>query len=358
MRTPLTDLGRVSAPLLGTAAALAAAISFGVSAPLAKSLLPEAQPLMLGAVLYLGAGLGLSIVRYARRTQSREAQLRRSDVPLLCGVTIAGGVLAPVLLLAGLQRVSAVTGSLVLNLEGPLTVVVAVLFFGEHLGVSGAAGALLVMLGAAVLSLVPGAALHGDILGVLAIAGACLAWALDNNLTQRLSLRDPLAIVQAKGLLGGGSALALAVAVGNAVPPARTVAWGLLLGFLSYGLSVVLAVYAMRLIGVVREAAFFATAPFIGVLVSVAILGEHFGRRELAAMLLMLAGLGLLLRERHSHVHAHEAMQHDHRHVHDAHHRHAHVSDDPAGEPHTHEHEHPALEHDHPHMPDVHHRHH
>jgi drug/metabolite transporter (DMT)-like permease len=339
------------------AAAAAAALLFGVSAPAAKLLLSHAEPLIVGAVLYLGAGLGLSALRFAR-PGLREAPIRGSDLPLLVAVTVSGAIVAPVLLLVGLQRVSAVTGSLALNLEGPLTVILAVLFFGEHLGAYSAAGTLLVMLGAAALGLIPGADIHGDVLGVLAIAGACLAWALDNNLTQRLSLRDPLAIVQLKGLVGGSIALALAIAVGNEVPPASTVSWALLLGFLSYGLSIVLAIYAMRLIGVAREAAVFATAPFIGVLVSVAILGERFGLRELAAMLLMLVGLGMLFRERHSHVHTHHSMHHNHRHVHDEHHQHAHLADDPSGEPHAHEHEHIAIEHEHPHVPDIHHRHH
>jgi drug/metabolite transporter (DMT)-like permease len=258
-----------------------------------------------------------------------------------------------------LQRVSAVTGSLVLNLEGPLTVGLAVLLFGEQLSASATAGALLVMVGAAALSLAPGTTMQGDVWGVLAIAGACLGWAVDNNLTQRLSLRDPLAIVQAKGFVGGSLGLVLAVMVGSEVPPARIVGWGLLLGALSYGVSVVLAVHAMRLIGVARQAALFATAPFIGVLVSVAILGESCGLRELVAMALMVVGLGLFLRERHSHLHAHQAMTHDHRHVHDEHHQHSDRSDDPPGEPHSHAHEHThtALKHDHPHVPDVHHRH-
>jgi drug/metabolite transporter (DMT)-like permease len=339
-------------------AALVAALLFGLSTPAAKLLVPDTEPLMLGSVFYLGAGLGLSLFRLVGPKQSREASLRRSDVPLLLGVAAAGGVVAPVLLLVGLRRVSAVTGSLALNLEGPLTVVLAVLFFGEHLSSRATAGTFLIMLGAAALAFTPGGALGGDAVGVLCIAGACLGWALDNNLTSRLSLRDPVAIVQAKGLLGGGFALALGLLVGNEVPSVKTLSWGLLLGFVSYGISVVLAVYAMRLIGVAREAAFFATAPFIGALVGVAVLGEHFGPREVGATLLMLVGINLLVREQHAHLHAHEPLEHDHRHVHDEHHQHTHLREDTTVEPHAHRHEHTALEHQHPHLPDFHHRHH
>jgi drug/metabolite transporter (DMT)-like permease len=347
-----------AAPLHGTAAALGAALLFGLSTPAAKLLVPNAEPLMLGSVLYLGAGLGLSLFRVAVPRRSQEAPLRRADLPLLVGIAAAGAVLAPVLLLVGLRRVSAVTASLALNLEGPLTVVLAVLLFGEHLGAHAAAGTLLIMLGAAALAFTPGAPLGGDAVGLLCIAGACVGWALDNNLTSRLSLRDPLAIVQAKGLLGGGFALALALLIGNDLPPASTVGWGLLLGLVSYGASVVLAVYAMRLIGVAREAALFATAPFIGALVSVSVLGERVGPREFWATVTMLVGIVLLLRETHAHLHTHEPLAHDHRHVHDEHHQHAHLCEDPPGEPHTHEHTHAALEHEHAHVPDLHHRHH
>src|SRR6185369_9074415 len=229
-----------SAPLRGMAAALGAAVLFGLSTPAAKTLVPNAEPLMLGAVLYLGAGLGLSVLRVATRRQSREAPLRWADLPLLLGITAAGAVVAPALLLVGLRRVSAVTGSLALTLEGPLTVVLAVLFFGEHLSSRTAVGTFLIMLGATMLAFTPGAGLGDDALGVLCIAGACLGWALDNNLTSRLSLRDPIAIVQAKGLIGGAIALGLAFLVGNEVPPVGTLAGGLLLGLVSYGASVVL----------------------------------------------------------------------------------------------------------------------
>ena len=353
VRSPLA-----SARVRGIAAALGAALLFGLSTPAAKVLVPTADPFMLGSVLYLGAGLSLSLLRVAGRKQSQEAPLRGADIPLLLGITAAGAVVAPVLLLVGLRRVSAVTASLALNLEGPLTVVLAVLFFGEHLSSRTAVGTFLIMLGAAILGFTPGAALGGDALGVLCIAGACLGWALDNNLTSRLSLRDPVAIVQAKGLIGGATSLGLAFLVGSEVPPVATLAGGLLLGLVSYGTSVVLAVYAMRLIGVAREAAFFATAPFIGALVSVAVLGEHFGPRELGATLVMLVAIGLLVLEQHAHLHVHEPLEHDHRHVHDEHHQHAFLQGHPAGEPHAHRHRHTALEHDHPHLPDLHHRHH
>lgn len=340
----------------GTTAAFLAALLFGVSAPAAKALLANADPVMLAAILYLGAGLGLSVMRALLPAGREETPLRRADLPLMLAVALTGAVIAPVLLLIGLRHVSAVTGSLVLNLEAPLTIAIA-LVGGEHLGAAGVAGALLVVAGTAVLGLGPGA-LHGDALGVATIAAACLGWATDNNLTGRLSSRDPLAVAQVKGLVGGGIALVVARVAGSAVPAAGTVAAGLALGLVSYGVSVALAVRAMRTIGVARQSAIFATAPFVGAVVGAAVFGEPFGRREVAVAAVMALGLRFMLRERHAHFHVHDALTHAHRHVHDEHHRHTHGPHDPPGEPHAHEHAHEPLAHAHEHVSDLHHRHH
>jgi drug/metabolite transporter (DMT)-like permease len=347
----------MSTPFSGIVAALAAAVLFGVGAPVGKVLAVRADPLVLAGVLYLGAGLAMTVLRAFRAGHTGEAPLRRADLPVLALVVLSGAVVAPALLLLGLRRVSAVTGSLALNLEAPLTIALAVAFFGEQLGRRAAAGAALILLAAVVLGVDPGPA-QGTAVGVLAIAGACLGWAVDNNLTQRLSLRDPLAIVQVKGLVGGTTALGLGLALGGPLPPARLVAQGMLLGALAYGVSVACAVHAMRRIGVARQAALFATAPFVGVLAGVVVLGERFGARELGVGATMIAGVWLVLGERHGHLHAHAPMTHDHRHVHDEHHQHAHHPGDPPGEPHAHEHRHDALVHDHAHVPDLHHRHH
>jgi len=340
----------MSQTFVGIVAGLASAVLFGLSAPAAKLLSANAEPLVAAALLYFGAGAAMTVLCAIARSSSREAALRRADLPLLLGVTVAGAVVAPVLLLLGLRRVSAVTGALVLNLEGPLTVALAVAWWGEALAARSVAGA-------AALGLAPGPA-HGSVLGVLAIAGACLAWAIDNNLTQRLSLRDPRAVVQAKGLLGGSIALGLARALGSPLPSVPTIAAGLLIGALSYGVSAACAVHAIRRIGVARQAALFATAPFVGVVTGVVALGEPMGLRELGAGLAMIAGLWLLLGERHSHRHEHEPTTHDHGHVHDEHHRHVHGPDDLPGEPHAHVHVHEMLVHEHVHVPDLHHRHH
>jgi drug/metabolite transporter (DMT)-like permease len=340
---------------LGALLGLLAAVSFGVSAPLAKLLLADVSPQLLAGLLYLGAGLGLGLYRVARPS-TREAPLTRADLPPLLGVIALGGVAGPLLLLVGLARVSGTAGALLLNLEGPLTIVLAALVFGEHLGRRAATAAACILLGALVLRVDPGeVVLDGP--GALAIAAACLCWAFDNNLTQRLSLKDPFQVVRIKALVAGAINTALALALGAAVPHAQTLALALGLGLLSYGVSVVLDAYALRMHGAAREAAYFATAPFVGAVAAVPLLGESLGAAELVAMAIMLSGVVLLLRERHGHAHTHAATEHEHLHTHDEHHRHAHGPDDPPGEPHAHPHRHAALTHDHPHVSDLHHRH-
>lgn len=339
----------------GAACGLLAAALFGVSAPIAKRLLGETTPQILAGLLYLGAGTGLWLYGRARPPRG-EAPLRREDLPTLLAIGIAGGVVGPLCMLFGLQRVGALTGSLLLNLEAPFTIAVAVLAFGEHLGRHAAGAIALVLLGAVLLKLEPGAS-GADTLGVLLLAGACLAWAIDNNLTQRLSLRDPFALVRVKTLGAGAFNLALGLVLSSGrVPGAGVLVAALALGCVSYGVSVVLDAYALRLVGAAREAAYFATAPFLGALAAF-VLGDALRAIDLAAMAVMASGIALLLRERHGHTHGHDALEHDHAHVHDAHHTHDHAPGDPSGEPHAHPHRHAPLVHDHPHVPDLHHRH-
>jgi drug/metabolite transporter (DMT)-like permease len=340
----------------GVACALAAAALFGLSAPVGKRLLEGAGPLELAALFYLGAGVSLLAWRRIRGARGRvEAPLRRGDFGLLAVITVVGGLVGPVLMLVGLSRVSALSGALLLNLEAPLTILLAMTLFGEHLGRRALAATLLILAGAALLGYRPGG-LGAPTLGALAVAAACLGWALDNNLTQRLSLRDPVAVAAWKTLGAGAGNLALALALGHRLPRAPLVAAALGVGALSYGASIVLDAYALRLLGAAREAAWFATAPFFGALGALPLAGDRFDARTLGAMGLMAVGAALLARERHGHVHTHEAVEHEHVHVHDEHHRHAHPDGD-VREPHSHRHQHAPLTHDHPHLPDAHHRH-
>jgi len=346
--------------LKGTTAALAAAALFGAAAPLAKLLLTDTRPLLLSGLLYLGAGTGLAALSYALptlRTRPAEAPLRQADLGLLVGIIVFGGILGPVLMLTGLSHASGLVGSLALNLEAPLTILLAVLAFGEHL-TSREAGATAVILAGITILTVQGGEGWSQPVGVAAIAAGCLCWAIDNNLTQRLSLRDPIAISRVKCLAAGTVSCLLALALGVPVPTSGPrLVLALLLGLVSYGFSLVLAVHAMRLVGAAREAALFAMAPFVGALVSVPVLGDRLGPREIVAGLILGAGVFALVRAEHAHAHDHAAFEHEHGHVHDEHHQHQHAPDDPAWDPHTHGHRHEAMTHVHAHRSDVHHRH-
>jgi drug/metabolite transporter (DMT)-like permease len=347
------------AEVKGAAAALGAAVLFGLSAPLAKLLVADLRPLLLSGLLYLGAGLGLLVLPTAfpgLRSRRSEAPLRRADVGLLVAIIVAGGIVGPLLLLTGLSRVSGLVGSLVLNLEAPITILLAVLVFGEHLGFREAGAAAVILLGVVLLSPAREDGVS-NVIGVAAIAGACLSWALDNNLTQRLSLKDPVALARTKALGAGTVSLALALVLGERCPILARVGPALLLGFASYGVSLVLAVVAMRLLGAARQAAFFAVAPFAGALAAIPILGDRLGRREIVAMTILVIGVVALLREEHEHVHTHAVLEHEHGHIHDEHHQHVHSATDPVGEPHAHAHRHDPITHRHSHGSDVHHRH-
>jgi drug/metabolite transporter (DMT)-like permease len=344
---------KLSANRRGVVLGLVAAVSFGISAPLAKRLLTEVSPQMLAGLLYVGAFLALSAVR---PTTQSEAHLRRADAPRLTAMIVAGGVLAPVLLLLGLERVSGVAGSLLLNLEGPFTILLGVLIFREHLPRRAALGAVVIFTGAIALGLGPGDT-RADWVGILLIVAACAAWSLDNNLTQALTVRDPRAIVRVKTGVAGTVNVALAFVIGEQLPGASILAAALVLGAVSYGLSVYFDALALRQLGAAREAAVFAVAPFAGALLAPFVLPETLRPLDLLAGALMAVGVILLLREQHEHVHVHEPLDHDHLHVHDEHHHHSHPPGVDPREPHAHEHHHQALTHSHPHVSDVHHRH-
>jgi len=342
----------------GALCGLGAAALFGVSTPFAKLLLPQSSPLALAALLYIGAAgalIAFGIFRRSSRVVSEEAPLQRSDIPPLLGIAVAGGVLAPVLMLYGLSRVSAVAASLLLNLEAPLTILIAVGVFREHLGSREWLAAGLIVAGAATLSGGLGG-LGGQAVGIVALAAACACWAVDNNLTQRLSLRDPIAVVRLKTLVAGSANLVLAVAVGAQFPSPAECGAALVLGAVSYGVSIVLDAYALRLIGAAREAAYFATAPFFGVLVAVILLGDDLGASGTLAAFLIALGVFVLVRQRHEHEHDHELLEHEHVHVHDEHHQHPH-GESASSESHAHRHTHGPLRHMHAHLSDAHHRH-
>ncbi len=341
----------------GITQALLAAVLFGASTPLAKSLVGATSPLILAGLLYLGSGLGLIGWRALRRGPASEAPLARADLPWLAGAVLAGGVIGPALLMWGLIAVPGSTASLLLNLEGVFTAFIAWFVFRENFDARIALGMGLIVAAGALLSWGGSAAGLALPVGTLAVIGACLAWAIDNNLTRKVSAGDAVQIAAIKGLVAGTTNLALGLVLAGTLPPAPQAVAALVVGFFGYGVSLVLFVLALRHLGTARTGAYFSVAPFAGALIAMLFFGERPGPWFWAAAGLMAAGVWLHLTERHAHEHTHEPLRHDHRHVHDGHHRHEHGFEWNGEEPHSHEHVHAALTHAHPHYPDLHHRH-
>jgi len=338
---------------MGFIYALLAAFLFALSVPLGKALLGGLRPFELSALCYLGSGAGLLAWRLFTGGGRDEAPLERRDLPYVWGFVLAGGVLAPLLLFTGLNLTTSSSASMLLNFELVFTSLIAIVIFREHGGGRFWTAAALLTAGACALSwegggvnLSPGAAL---------VLAASLFWAVDNNLTARVSIKDPVTLAAIKGLAGGVINGVLALCLHGGFPPLKFALAALALGVFSYGVSLVFFILAMRDLGASRAGAFFGSYPFIGAALGVITLGEPVTARLLAGGALMLAAFFTLAFERHGHRHRHMPLEHDHAHAHgDGHHAHAHEG---AAGRHSHPHRHDPVEHTHPHLPDAHHRH-
>jgi drug/metabolite transporter (DMT)-like permease len=349
---------------IGITCALLAAILFGASTPFAKLLIGQSTPLLLAGLLYLGSGIGLGLWlilrRLSRGPTSQDTALPARDWPWLAGVVIAGGMIGPVLLMTGLGDTPASTASLLLNLEGVLTALLAWFVFHEQFDRRIFFGMTLIVVAGILLAWeqsAPAGQAFAVPWGAVYIAAACLCWAIDNNLTRRISAGDAVQIAAIKGLAAGAVNLSIAWWLGSTLPALNDAAIAGIIGFCGYGLSLVLFVVALRHLGTARTGAYFSMAPFAGAAISVLMLGEIPTPLFWAAAILMAAGIWLHLTEKHVHQHKHERMTHAHVHTHDAHHRHRHDFPWDGKEPHTHHHQHAPLLHKHPHFPDIHHRH-
>jgi len=290
-------------PFRSASPAIVAALLFGASTPAAKLLIGDMPPLLLAGLLYLGSGIGLGIflafllVRTSGAQRRAALRIPHADVPWLLGAIVSGGVFAPALLMVGLARTSAAAASLLLNVEGVLTAVLAWVVFRENADRRIVLGMLAIVMGGALLSWKPGSPTFS--MGALLVVAACFFWAVDNNLTGKVSMNDAMLIACVKGVLAGACNTSLAVVAGAQLPALPSAFWG--------------------------------------------------------AAALMAPGVWLHLHERHEH--SHEPLVHSHSHRHDRHHRHWDAFPCGGEEPRAHLHRPEALTHNHPHYPDIHHRH-
>lgn len=338
--------------------ALAGAALFGASTPVAKLLVGLVEPVMLAGILYAGSGLGLGLWLVLRSSAAPGVERPRfapGDYKWLFGAVVSGGVVGPALLMLGLAATPASAASLLLNMEAVFTVLLAWFVFRENFDRRVMLGMFLIVCGGVILGWRPGGLAVSW--PALAVVGACFFWALDNNLTRKISSGDAVKIAGVKGLVAGAVNILLALAFGAALPAPGLASAAAMVGLLGYGVSLALFVVALRHLGTARTGAYFSTAPFIGAALSFALLGEAPDVWFWTASALMAAGVILHLTEHHKHLHRHETLTHVHSHLHDEHHRHRHDFVWNGAEPHSHAHQHEALSHSHQHYPDIHHRH-
>ncbi len=340
--------------------AFIAASLFGASAPFAKLLLEQVQPVLLASFLYLGCGIGLAIYKFIQNLGSknsyREAKIGKKDWPWLLGGILSGGIAAPIVLMVSLKQTAAATASLLLNFEGVATALIAVLVFKESVCKRIWSAVFLITLATVLLSM-DLTAKWGFSVGAIGILCACTLWGMDNNFTRNISAKDPVMIVAIKGMVAGCFSLFVAFLLGNSLPSVFKILLSLLLGLLCYGFSIVFFILSMRQLGSTRASAYFASAPFIGTALSFLIFREPPDTFFVISLSVMVIGTFLLFSERHFHLHTHFEIQHEHSHHHkDDHHLHEHPGI-PGSQTHSHPHKHGALTHDHPHTPDIHHRH-
>lgn len=334
--------------------AILAAVLYGISAPFSKLLLNTLHPALLAGLLYLGAGIGMltwNLLQTRSRKQVVEAKLTKKDTPFVVAMIVLD-IAAPISLMTGLSMTTAENASLLNNFEIVATGLLAAIFFHEAIGKRMGIAILLISAASLLLS-VENASSFSFSIGSIFVLIACLCWGLENNCTRMLSLKNPLQIVVIKGFGAGTGAVLIFMIVDGDFQFSIQIIYALLLGFVAYGLSIYFYIKAQRELGAARTSAYYAAAPFIGVLVSWIVLGETMNETFAVALVIMILGTYLAITEKHQHRHEHVIVTHDHLHNHqDGHHMH---SGENASHSHTHTHE--PISHTHGHTPDMHHIH-
>jgi len=345
---------------IGIIFALLAAGLFGASTPFAKLLIDQISPVALAGVLYAGSGIGLFSWLFVRKVLFKrvrsETRVTRTDAPWLAGAVLAGGVIAPISLMFGISLIPASNASLLLNLEGVFTALLAWFVFKENFDFRIMLGMGFIIIAGGLLSWQE-TQIIGIPWGGLFVVAACFFWGIDNNLTRKVSVSDPVQIAAIKGIVAGVVNLTIAAFMGATFPAVTKIILAGIVGLLGYGCSLVFFVIALRNLGTARTGAYFSVAPFFGATLSLLLLHEQPTLSFWIAGILMGIGIYLHLTERHEHNHTHEETAHAHEHIHDEHHQHDHDFEWDGTEPHSHYHRHKPLTHWHAHYPDIHHQH-
>ena len=278
--------------------AIMAAALYALNAPVSKLLLQNVPPTMMAGFLYLGAGVGMAAMGFVRSKAGhgkREVRLTPKDLPYTLGM-VALDIAAPIFLMIGLTRTSAANASLLNNFEIVATSIIALLIFKEKIGKKLWIAIGLITLSSILLSVDDASSLQFSF-GSLFVLAACVCWGLENNCTRCLSKSDPLEIVVIKGFGSGIGSVVIGLVVGESLPVGSDILKILLLGFVAYGLSIYFYVYAQRDLGAAKTSAYYAIAPFIGVLLSLVIFREIPGVMFFIALAIMIAGAWMVNKE-------------------------------------------------------------
>lgn len=271
--------------------AILAAALYALNAPLSKVLLGQVPARMMAALLYLGAGAGMLMLRLMQKSMgkpSAEAPLTRKELPYTVAMVVLD-VAAPIFLMLGLTGTSAASASLLNNFEIVATSMIALAIFRERISGRLWLAIGLVTLSSIVLSLEGGGSLQFS-LGSLLVLLACCCWGLENNCTRALSEKDPLEIVVVKGFGSGLGAMIVALVCGDHLPALLPALGALALGFVAYGLSIFFYIYAQRTLGAAKTSTWYAISPFIGVGLSLVIFRQLPGLMFWVALTIMAAG--------------------------------------------------------------------
>lgn len=336
--------------------AVLAALCYGISIPISKLLLENMPPVFMAALLYIGAGLGMLLIKAFKNknVQRKEAKITKKELPYTFAMVVLD-ILAPIFLMIGLSKSTSASASLLNNFEIVATSIIAFVIFKESVGKRTWLAVMLITIASIILSVEDFSSLKFSV-GSIFVLLACICWGLENNCTNKLSLKDPLEIVIIKGIGSGLTSLVIAFIIKEYNTNIGYILIALLLGFISYGLSIYFYIYAQRNLGATRTSAYYAFSPFIGVGLSFILFREAPTFSYLIALGIMFAGVYFVAFEKHNHLHEHEEFGHEHRHNHnDGHHTHTH-GDAIIGE-HSHFHIHNFIKHYHSHTPDLHHLH-
>ena len=278
--------------------AILAAALYALNAPVSKLLLQNVSPTMMAGFLYLGAGIGMatiSLVRSKTGHGKREMRLTKKDLPYTLGMVVLD-IAAPIFLMIGLTRTTAANASLLNNFEIVATSIIALMIFKEKIGKKLWIAIGLITLSSILLSVEDAGSFQFSF-GSLFVLAACVCWGLENNCTRCLSKSDPLEIVMIKGFGSGIGSIIIGLVVGESLPVWSDILKILLLGFVSYGLSIYFYVYAQRDLGAAKTSAYYAIAPFIGVLLSFIVFREIPGVLFFIALVIMIAGTWMVNKE-------------------------------------------------------------